>query len=419
MSPSTPEFYLSKVGDELILKFGKNPIQITSESKRVLIVGGGVTGLTTAWSLLDSGYQVTVVSEKWASLKDRITSQIAGALWEWPPAVCGKHTNTISLDNSKRWCMTSYRLFDTLMKTVPVEVHGTRMRMANFFFESSINDMPGQLEKMLEIEAQTEIQGYLHDPTLVTQHSVNQKAGVADSYRHLAPVIDTDHYMGFLRQTVAAKGGKFITARISGDLLKQEDRLLAKYGADAIVNATGLNAYETAADKTVTPLRGALVRVVNDGTKFPLVTEALCVSHDDTHGAEAEDIVFIVPRNDRTLILGGLVQPHVYSLDLTLESPEIVRMRERCNNFVPGLENAEYDVDPLVQGLRPFRESNVRVEREQRKKADGSHSRIIHSYGQGGSGFTLSFGCASDLVSLMGDLVSEIPYSTQVERAHL
>ncbi|KDQ33773.1 hypothetical protein PLEOSDRAFT_1099731 [Pleurotus ostreatus PC15] len=418
---SASEIYLTRVGEELVLNEGVNLATKFPPVKRVLVVGGGVTGLTTTWALLDAGYDVTVVSEKWASLSDRITSQIAGALWEWPPAVCGKHTNLISLDNSKRWCLTSYRALDKLMKTLPVEEHGVRMRAANFFFEQSLNDMPGQLEKMNEIEAEKEIQGFLHDPTLVSKHAVNQKAGVVDSYRHLAPVIDTDHYMTWLRYTVSKKGARLVTAKISGDLLAQEDKLLAKYNATAIINCTGLNAYETAADKTVLPLRGALIRVINDGKKFPKVTEALCVSHDDTHGADAEDIVFIVPRNDRTLILGGLVQPHVHTLDLTINSPEIVRMRERCNAFVPGLEKAELDPDPFVQGLRPFREANVRVEREQRLRPDGSISHIIHSYGQGGSGFTLSFGCAADVMGLLEELEAEIPYSSRnvVTHAHL
>jgi D-amino-acid oxidase len=111
--------------------------------------------------------------------------------------------------------------------------------------------------------------------------------------------------MDWIRQVVGSKGGRFVTDRISGDLLKQEDDLLAKYRADAIINATGLGAYDLAADSTVTPLRGALIRVINDGSKFPKLEEALAVSHDDSHGADAEDIVFIVPRNNNTLILGG------------------------------------------------------------------------------------------------------------------
>lgn len=198
------------------------------------------------------------------------------------------------------------------------------------------------------------------------------------------------------------------TRRVNGDLLHQEEQLLAEFGADAIVNATGLAGLELAGDETVYPLRGTLIRVINDGSKFPKVTEALAVTHDDTRG-EDEDIVFIVPRNDNILILGGLAQPHKYELDLTLESPEVVRMRERCNKFVPGLENADYDPDAgLVQGLRPFRGSNVRVERELRTRKDGSMSRIVHSYGQGGAGFSLSFGCANDVLDLVREVEDNV-----------
>ncbi|KAF8641335.1 hypothetical protein AX16_010033 [Volvariella volvacea WC 439] len=416
MSPQ-PSVFLSYIDRELVVNFGTNPLPKSRSPSRILVVGGGVTGLTTAWALLDAGYSVTVISERWANPVNRITSQIAGALWEWPPAVCGKHTNIISLTNSKRWCMTSYRAFSRLMKFLPAEDHGVRMRMANFFFKEQIERLPGQLEKMVEIQEASDIQGFLRDPDLVKQHAVNQKAGVKDSYRHLAPVIDTDHYMVWLRALVASEGGHLITRKITGDLLEQEDRLLAEYNAVAIVNATGLNSYETAGDKTAWPLRGALIRVINDGKKFPKVEEVLCVSHLDTHG-EDEDIVFIVPRNDRTLILGGLAQPNVHTLDLKLDSPEIIRMRERCNNFVPGLDQAELDAVPLVQGLRPFRDTNVRVEREKRLKARRARSRIIHSYGQGGAGFSLSFGCASDVLNLMREVEAETETNLAL-RSHL
>ena len=75
---------------------------------------------------------------------------------------------------------------------------------------------------------------------------------------------------------------------------------------------------------------------------------------------------------------------------------------------VPGLENAEYDPDaPLVQGLRPFRKNNVRVELEPRAhKRTGGLSRIVHSYGQGGAGFSLSFGCAADVLELVEKLLT-------------
>lgn len=263
----------------------------------------------------------------------------------------------------------------------------------------------------------------------MTKHAVSQDAGVVDAYKHISPVVDTDAYMLYLRALVEAKGGKLLTEFISGDLLAQEDDLLQKYDAQYIINATGLGAFEAAADKTVYPLRGALIRVVNDGKKFPKVTEALVVANDYEKRDEDGGIVFIVPRNDETLILGGqcplspiyspvtdlrgyagIAQTGEGKLDLTLESPEMKRMRTRCNRFVPGLEDAQLDAhSPIVQGLRPVRGENVRVERELRKKADGSLSRIVHSYGQGGSGFTLSFGCAGDVMGLIKEVEAGVP----------
>lgn len=117
--------------------------------------------------------------------------------------------------------------------------------------------------------------------------------------------------MTWLRFLLATKGVQFVTARISGDLHTQEDKLLAQYNAHAIIHSTGLGGRELASDQTVYPLRGALIRVVNDGSKFPKVNEALVVAHDYEKRDEDGGIVFIVPRNDRTLILGGKPIPHL------------------------------------------------------------------------------------------------------------
>lgn len=43
---TTPEVYLSRVGSELVLNYGTNPALSQHIGKRVLVVGGGVTGLT-------------------------------------------------------------------------------------------------------------------------------------------------------------------------------------------------------------------------------------------------------------------------------------------------------------------------------------------------------------------------------------
>ncbi|KAK0195714.1 FAD dependent oxidoreductase [Armillaria mellea] len=391
-SQITPVLRLKK--GLLVLDTSLNATGARRNGRRVLVAGGGVNGLTTAWILLDAGYDVTVVSEQWAPATPRITSQIGK--WEYPPAVCGQHTDAGSLALSKGWSLTSYRIFDQLSESLPA----IKMCTANFFFGKPIEDLPDQLSKMREIEASC-VKGFVRDPDLIAKHAVNQNAGVVDAYSHLAPV--------WLHDIVEAKGAELITHRIEGDLLDSEAKLLETYGAVAIVNATGLNSFEAAGDKSCYPLRGGLIRLVNDGKRFPKVTEALAVTHDNELSSEHEDIVFIVPRNDNILILGGIAQPHKWELNFKMESPEIQRMRERCNKFVPGLENAEFDpVAPVVQGLRPTRVGNVRVGRELRpNKMHGGSSSIVHSYGQGGSGFSFSVGCAVDVLRLIDQVVLE------------
>jgi D-amino-acid oxidase len=49
-------------------------------------------------------------------------------------------------------------------------------------------------------------------------------------------------------------------------------------------------------------------------------------------------------------------------------------------------------------GLRPFRRSGIRLEADRL----GDNRPVIHNYGHGGSGFTLSWGCARDVLRLAG-----------------
>ena len=388
----------------------------TATSPTILIIGGGVTGLINAWVLLDRGYHVTVVAQRWASFTDeqRLTSQIAGALFEFPPAVCGQHTDAISLNKSKRWCMVAYKIWEAIASDPNrAAISGVQMKHSNFFFPRPIEEDSAQLLKMREIE-NSGIRGFNRSPNLITKAGIDPRYGAVDAYEHLAPIIDTDRAMEWLMVMVQSKGAKFITETIHGDLFSQESELRHRFNADVIVNSTGLSSLSLAADKACFPLRGALIRIINDGSDFPKVDTSLAITAD---AALDNEIVFIVPRNDNILLLGRIAQPHEWKLDLKLDSPEIQRMRTRCENFLPGLKNARVDPEyPLAQGLRPARERNVRVERELRRQrvvVDGCErevpSRIVHSYGQGGAGWSLSFGCAEDVAVLVGDALHELP----------
>lgn len=355
-----------------------------SQGPRALIIGAGVSGLTTALSLYRQGIQSTIVAEKFAP---EITSVVAGALWEWPPAVCGYHQDQASLERAKVWCMVSYREFEGLALEAET---GVFMRPSGFYFRNKVEDHEPHLRKMNEFRHK--VRGFIHDASLNEKTGVNPSTGIQDAYSYLAPMVNTDVYMTWLLRQVKAAGSKVLQRKIQGDLRPQQKSLKREFGADVIVNCAGLGSRELASDEMF-PLRGALVRLVNDGKSFPKLTRSYCVSHDDVTGSD--DIVFIVPRGEDRIILGALVEPDVWSLDINLENYEPVRrIYERCTEFLPILKNAQLDpVEPVRVGLRPFRKQSVRVEHD-------PATSIVHNYGHGGAGVTFSWGCAEEAAGL-------------------
>jgi len=349
------------------------------------VIGAGVVGLTTALCARQAGYEVVVVADRFAP---DITSVVAGALWEWPPAVCGHHRDEASLERAKAWCMTSYRRFQQLAQNPHTGVH---IRPAVFYFRRPVADDPVEYRKMLELRQH--VHGFRHDPALATEHGVNPAAGVVDAYTYLAPMIDTDRYLRWLLAEVVRAGCTVVRARIDGDLAEQEQRVLDAFAADAIVNCTGLGSVALTGEPMY-PLRGALVYAHNDGRSMPRITSAHCMSYNARLGGQ--NMVFIVPRGHDLLVLGGLVEPDEWHTDLTLDShPPIRDMLTRCQDFLPVLRRLTLVADPTVRvGLRPARANGVRLDRQ-------SGTRTVHNVGHGGSGVTLSWGCADEAVGLL------------------
>ena len=361
------------------------------DQKTVLVIGAGVAGLTAALCLARERSRVIVIADRFAP---RVTSAVAGALWEWPPAVCGMHQNTASLASAKRWSDVSYRVFAALSRDATT---GVFLRPVTFYFKRRIGDDSRQAEKMNEYKDKVDL--FRHDSNLIAEHGINPNLGYLDAYTHLAPMIDTDAYMRWLLAEVLDAGGQVIEETVVGSLRDQEAKLLTRHNADAIVNCSGLGARELTGDPIV-PLRGALIRVCNDGVAMPRIAEAHCVSHngsEDDHG-----FIFIVPRGNDMLVLGGLAEPDEWNVNIDLANHLPVRdIFRRCVEFLPALGGAIIDAaEPVRVGLRPFRRQGVCLENE-------PGTRIIHNYGHGGSGVTYSWGCGFDVVKMVTGVTSK------------
>jgi D-amino-acid oxidase len=356
-----------------------------ASSRHILVIGAGVSGLTTAFCLLREGMRVTVVTEKLAS---QVTSNVAGALWEWPPAVCRHHEDPVALSRAKAWCKASYGEFEELSLKADT---GVFMRPATFYFRRPIEEDPRAFRKMNELKAH--VRDFVHSPALIEKNGVNPACGVCDAYSHLTPMVDTDTYLNYLLGEVRRNGCRVVQHGIRGRLIEQEESLKTHFEADAIVNCAGIGSMELANDPMY-PLRGALIRVHNTGERFPRITQAHCVALEGN--SNEPGFIFIVPRGQDMLVLGGIAEPDEWGLDINFDNHEPIRkMYQRCVDFLPLLENAEIDpMEPLRVGLRPFRRQSIRLERE-------PCTDIVHNYGHGGSGVTLSWGCAREVTKIV------------------
>jgi D-amino-acid oxidase len=198
--------------------------------------------------------------------------------------------------------------------------------------------------------------------------------GFTSGYRFTVPFVDMPVYLEYLQRRLAGTGAKIEQRRL---------RSLAEAGpAAAVVNCTGMGARDLVPDPGLRPIRGQHVVVTNPG-----LTEFFS---EDT--GLSPDLLCIYPHGD-TVVLGGTAIDGTDDMEADDAAAEAILAR--CLQVESRL--AEARVLAHRVGARPTRNA-VRVESD--RLEDGT--LVVHNYGHGGAGVTLSWGCASEVQELVG-----------------
>ena len=302
---------------------------------RVVVVGAGVIGLTTAVRLLEAGHRVDVLAR---DLPRETTSVVAAALW-YP-------YRALPQERVTAWGATTYAALVALA------------------------DEPGSGVRLLR---GTEVHATAApDPWWVAAvprlDRVAAPPGYADAWSFVAPVVDMPVHLDWLRGRVEALGGT--VTRISLGALPQPA------ADEVVVDCAGMGARLLARDSTVGPVRGQVVHLA--GVEL------------DRWWLDAAGPTYVVPRSE-VVVVGGTADEGEWSR--TPDLGTATALLQRATRLVPELAGGHVVAHRV--GLRPARPT-VRLEAE---------GRVVHSYGHGGAGVTLSWGCADEVRDLVATLV--------------
>ena len=303
------------------------------ESPPVIVVGAGIIGLTTAVVLAEAGIRVTVIA---SDPPERTVSAQAGAIW---------NPHLMRHPLARRWWNTGLARFRELAERRDT---GVRLVRGREVFRNRC-EVPQRISDTGDHVAL--------DPESLPE-------GFAAGWSYTAPIIDMASYLDFLKRLLASRGVR-ITLGVQLDSLDSVAR-----SGEILVNCTGLRARELVPDPAVRPIGGQMVIVSNPGI--------------DEFFIDADGTTCFFPQGN-VVVLGGSETP--YESDVP-DPVAAQRIRRDCSRIDPRLEAA--GVVGHKVGVRPYR-PDIRVER------DRDNKRLLHNYGHGGAGITVSWGCAEEV----------------------
>jgi D-amino-acid oxidase len=421
-----------------------------SSREPIAIVGGGVSGITTALILQLHGYKTVLYTRD-------IPSGLASQAWDLPE-FASLHAAASILPHSVRssrlsaWMRRSQAVFRTLAYRADA---GVRKQRHYELFEASEVKPPtyrATVDNFCALSA---------DATRLTSTPRRPGAHEVVGWHFDAYFCEAPTYLNYLYRFYRAEGGAVRLTSGLGiegflvDYLRQGHMVVVNCtgkGTDRLLDSLQLSVVRDRPDADFEPLldscaqrivRGHYLRVLIDQPLQDASGQFLSYNytpHPSIYpglGGSAAD-VYCYPRSDGW-VLGGSRQVRTagstdrsrwlgadagYEVDQFIR-PDGVSMEVPAPIFTLNSELiASITSDTIrLDRLRAERPSafaaavGYRFERDSpensvrlscsRVELDGSTATIVHNYGHGGAGFTLSWGCAIDVLAAVEGLAAD------------
>ena len=335
--------------------------------RSIAIIGAGVSGLTCGVLLAERGYRTAIFAKETGQ---QTTSAAAAALWF-----------AYDVEPAERvipWAIDGYETLVDLSRDSRTGVSIIELRQFSRAGELQIPDWAYSLGTHPVIPSEVE-NGAAGEAATRTGRPKAERRGderiksreFTSGYAITVPLMDTTIYLDYLANRFVATGGS-IAANVHFEKLEDVDRQF-----DLVINCAGIGARDLVQDADLEAHRGQVAIV-------PGIEALSCaIVCDDA------PLMYAIPRRN-DCVFGGT---NDLSSDLAADPATTDRIVAECSRVL-NIDKPRVLAERV--GLRPFRKSGVRLERD--RLSDGR--TVIHNCGHGGSGFTLSWGCAREVVDL-------------------
>lgn len=342
-----------------------------NSSSRVLVVGGGIVGLTTARELQRRGASVTVIA------RERGTEATSGGAG-------GYHMpfHAEPMEKILEWSET------TLATYLAERDEGSKLGscvepMPAFVLFASDEAPEGPPWGASPLVGLERLAGATLADELERAAGPSPPAAYRSAWRFSTVVVDAPAYLGILEDELKEHGAEVSYGQ---SLNWTATRSL---GFDAVVNCCGLGGSEFAGDAegAVVPGRGVVAQFLRPPGRL----RAVMTTEDDPLATKTEP-AYCIPRGD-VVVVGGTF--HEGNFDTGHTPEEIARIKRTAAAMAPH-DLAGQEPIQVWTGLRPVRSAGVRLEAS---TEDGVV--LAHNYGHGGSGWTIAHGCAVEIADLI------------------